>query len=82
MNWMKGQRTMAKVSRIDKTIFQNLITLQRLRRDLCIVERAIEDTTFELEGLAARKEEISEHIDLYQNALADLYERKIAQESK
>lgn len=73
---------MAKVSRIDKTIFENLITLQRLRRDLGIVEKAIEQTTYELAGLAARKEEITEQIDLHQNVLADLYERKIAQESK
>ena len=73
---------MSKVSRIDKTIFENLVALQRLRRDLGIVEKAIEQTTYELAGLAARKEEITESINLYQNALADLYERKIAQDAK
>lgn len=73
---------MAKVSKIDKTIFQNLTILQRLNRDLGIVKRAIEQTTYELGGLAARQEEITEQINLYQSALADLYERKIAQESK
>ena len=78
----KGQRTMAKISRIDKKIFENLLTLQRLRRDWGIVKRAIEQTTYELGGLAARQEEITEEINMYQNALADLYERKIAQESK
>lgn len=73
---------MAKISRIDKTIFENLITLQRLRRDLGIVEKAIEQTTYELAGLAARQEEITEQINLYQNALADLYSRKIEQDGK